>query len=223
MTTPMTVEFRRETRPERSEEAVEWVEQGLALARGFEGYLGGGVLRDIDQRNVLKVVCYFCDEGTLLQWEHSPERRSWLLSGQALVVEERMQRRTGIEGWFDGRPTPRDADPVGTSTGSVRVVGVRNAPQRWKQACAIWLGMLPMNMLITWLVSLFPWWGDTPIVLRSLMIVSVLAPLMTFAVMPVVTKTLRPWLRRNPGLIRSERVLREALDSLHQDRQEAAR
>jgi antibiotic biosynthesis monooxygenase (ABM) superfamily enzyme len=36
---------------------------------------------------------------------------------------------------------------------------------------------------------------------------------MTFVMMPAVTRVLRPWLRRNPGVIRKERSLLEALDS----------
>lgn len=37
---------------------------------------------------------------------------------------------------------------------------------------------------------------------------------MTFLMMPLVTRLLRAWLRRDARAIRSERSLREALDAL---------
>lgn len=211
MSTPVTVEIRRETSPERSGEAVAWLDHGMVLARRFDGYLGGGVLRDTEDQNVLHAVYRFRDHEACQRWEDSEERKQWLSSGEPFVIAERTQRRTGIEGWFDG---PRLQQETDGETGTVRTIGVRSAPQRWKQTCAIWIGMFPMNLLISWLLSFLPWWGDMHLALRVALLVTVLAPLMTFAVMPVVTRVLRPWLRRNPGVIRSERALNEALDAL---------
>lgn len=187
-----------------------WLDRGMLLARCFDGYLGGGILRDAKDQNVLHAVYRFEDPEALQRWEASHERKLWLASGEPLVVAERTQRRTGIEGWFDGPRLQQETD----TSGAVRTVGVRSAPQRWKQACAIWLGMFPTNLLVSVAFSLLPWWGDVHIALRVAIMVSVLAPLMTFAVMPLVTRILRPWLRRNPGVIKSERALNEALDAL---------
>lgn len=209
MVNPVTVEVRRETLPDRPEAAQAWVDEGLALARGFEGHLGGGVLHDAENQNVLHVLYRFRDEEALERWERSPERQRWLQDGEAFVLDSRVQKRTGFEGWFDG---PAITQQVDDRTGSIRTIGVRSAPVRWKQACAIWLGMFPMNVLVSWLLSMVPWWGELPIPARSAIMVTVLAPTMTFAVMPFVTRVLRPWLRRNPGMIKSERALREALD-----------
>lgn len=210
MGTPVTVEVRRQTYPARAGDAVAWVEEGLRLAREFEGCLGGGVIRDSSDENVLHVIYRFSDEHSLVGWEQSERRRRWLDAGSSLVLDARVQRRTGIEGWFDGPQLRRSVD---ARTGDARTIVVRSAPLRWKQALAIWVGMYPMNILTSWVISLLPWWGDVAIPLRSALIVTVLAPLMTFVMMPMVTRALRPWLRRNPGLIKKERSLLEALDS----------
>lgn len=210
MSTPVTVLIRREAEPEHVSDAVDWIEEGLALARESEGCLGGGVMRDEENENVLHAMCCFTDEQALVGWEASERRHRWLDHGEPLVREMRIQRRTGVEGWFDG---PQVRSAVDSSTGSVRTVVVRAAPVRWKQACAIWIGMFPMNALTSWIIAMLPWWGDMPILMRSAIVVTVLAPVMTFVMMPTVTRALRPWLRRRPGAIRTERFLLDALDS----------
>ncbi|RGE20038.1 antibiotic biosynthesis monooxygenase [Leucobacter sp. wl10] len=210
MSTPVTVEVRRQAHPARVGDAAAWVEEGLRLAREFEGCLGGGVIRDSTDESVLHAIYRFSDERSLTAWERSEQRRRWLDAGSPLVLDARVQRRTGIEGWFDG---PRAHRRVDARTGATRTIVVRSAPLRWKQAIAIWVGMYPVNALSSWGISLLPWWGGLAIPLRSALIVTVLAPLMTFVMMPAVTRVLRPWLRRNPGVIRSERSLIDALDS----------
>lgn len=209
MSTPVTVSVRRETDPDRVPEAIDWIDEGLSLARDFEGYLGGGVMRDAEQDNVLHVVYRFRDRRSLEHWDRSDLRRSWSLAGGPLASVVSVQRRTGLEGWFDGARLEQTFD---SRTGGVRTIGVRAAPQRWKQAFAIWVGMLPLNIVVSWFATRLPWWDEVPLALRSLLLVSMLVPIMTFAVMPAVTRVLRPWLRRNSGVIKSERALRQALD-----------
>ena len=87
-------------------------------------------------------------------------------------------------------------------------------PLRWKQAFAIWIGMFPMNVTTTWVITMLPWWGDVAIPARSAIVVSILAPLMTFIMMPMVTRVLRPWLQHRSDHARQERALLEALDRL---------
>ncbi len=208
MSSPVTVAVSRETDPAHIDETIRWIDRGLALARDFEGCLGGGVMRDAERGNVLHVVYRFTDRSALHRWERSRQRREWERDGAPLIAN--VQRRTGIEGWFDGPQLRRALDP---STGAYRTIGVRSAPPRWKQAAAVWLGMFPLNIAVSGLASHSPWFEGLPLPLRSAILVSLMVPVMTFAVMPAITRMLRPWLRRNPGAIRSERALREALDA----------
>ena len=167
-------------------------------------------MRDAEHENVLHVVYRFRDRRSLEHWDRSDARRNWSLAGEPLASTVAVQRRTGIEGWFDGAKLRQTFD---TRTGTLRTIGVRAAPQRWKQATAIWLGMFPLNVAATWIASHFSWWGELPAVTRSFLLVSALVPVMTFVVMPFVTRLLRPWLRRNSGVIKSERALNEALEA----------
>lgn len=78
----------------------------------------------------------------------------------------------------------------------------------------MWLGMLPVNITTSWMITTLPWWGDVALPARSLLVVSIMAPLMTCIMMPFVTRVLKPWLLRHPGRARHERCLCEALDRL---------
>lgn len=204
----MTVSITRETHPANLDAALEWVNEGLEMARHFNGSLGGGMLRDTDDTNVVQAVYRFRDKESLERWEQSEARQRWLANGDALIIGAHTQRRTGIEGWFDGSELRQTLD---TKTGLVNTVGVRSAPVRWKQSVAIWLGMFPLNLLFAFALAEMAWLQSIPQPFRSALIVTATVPIMTYAMMPMITRVLRPWLRRNPGMIRSERALNEAL------------
>ncbi|GAA1525499.1 hypothetical protein BJ978_001401 [Agromyces terreus] len=187
---PVTVSIRREVDPERIPEVTVWVQAGINRANRFPGFLGSGWVREAADSDVWHVLYRFSDEQTLDAWEHSGERMAWLATGEGLIRSERSRRRTGIEGWFDEPPT-----------GSVPVIDAAEAsgdlppaPPRWKQAVTIWLGFFPVNLLFTYLIAPVPGWGDLPVWLRVLATTLVLTPIMTYWVLPFVTRSLRAWL-----------------------------
>ena len=127
----------------------------------------------------------FADSDALATWESSSQRTWWLGAAQDLgVVEQRTERRTGIEGWFD--------EPAATS---VEEVGpTRPAPPRWKQAIVIWLAFFPLSLLTTLaLGALVP---DLHVALRVLLSTVVMTPVMTYLALPFMTARLAWWLHR---------------------------
>lgn len=190
---PITVSIRREVDPARISEATAWVQTGLNLAAKHPGFLGSGWVRNGEDSQVWHMLYRFTGDDTLEAWERSTEREWWLSMGQGFVRSERTKRRTGIEGWFD--------EPA---TGSIAVVDADaetledapTAPPRWKQAVTIWLGFFPVNLVFTYLMDPIPGWGDLPIWLRVLVTTLVLTPVMTYWVLPWVTRSLRRWLAR---------------------------
>ncbi len=65
---------------------------------------------------------------------------------------------------------------------------------------SIWLGFFPVNLAFTVLVgSTVPAWDDVPVVPRVLATTLVLTPVMTYLVLPRVTRLLAPWLARPHG------------------------
>lgn len=189
----ITVSIRREVDPARIAETTEWVQRGVNKANTYPGFLGSGWVRAGADSHVWHMLYRFADEETLVAWENSAERAAWLATGEGLVLSERSRRRSGIEGWFDepatGSVTVQTAD--GTPTGSVST-----APPRWKQAVSIWLGFFPVNLVFTYAMSPIPGWNELPIWLRVLATTLVLTPIMTYWVLPWVTRSLRRWLAR---------------------------
>ena len=188
---PITVSIRREVDPDRVAEATVWAQTGVTLANRYPGFLGSGWVRAGEQSTVWHMLYRFSNEQTLAEWEQSPERAWWLEMGKGFVRDERSRRRTGIEGWFDEPPTgsiPAVADAA--------FAPLPTAPPRWKQAVAIWLSFFPVNLAFALLASFVPPWDAVPLALRVLLTTLVLTPIMTYWVLPWVTRMLRPWLER---------------------------
>jgi antibiotic biosynthesis monooxygenase (ABM) superfamily enzyme len=179
---PVTVSITRLVDPHRVGEVTRWVQTGVNLANRYPGFLGSGWVRSSAESLHWHMLYRFASQRLLDDWEQSVDRRDWLETGRDLVRESRVERRTGIEGWFD---VPQQ------STAAV-------APPRWKQAISIWLGFFPVNLgftvLVTWLV---PGWNDVAVVGKVLITTVILTPLMAYWVLPFVTRLLRPWLIRN--------------------------
>lgn len=182
----VTVTVTRRALPGREPEMAAWVQAGQRLASGFSGFLGAGHVRPGADSTDWHMLYRFSDEAALAAWQSSAEREWWIASALGIVSETRVEKRTGIEGWFD--------EPSG------RVVSSRapSGPPRWKQAVVIFVSFLPTNLAAQAL--LLPFIGGWPLVLRVLVLTAVLIPVMTYLVLPFVTGRLQWWLegRRAP-------------------------
>ena len=183
--TAITVSIHRKVDAEHISEVTAWVQTGVNLANKYPGFLGSGWVRSGTDSTDWHMLYRFSDEQSLETWEDSRERQWWLKSGKDLVTEQRVERRTGIEGWFD--------EPIGrTVTGQVPTQP--KAPPRWKQAVTIWSGFFPTNLAFTFLVTFVPGWDALPLWSRVLISVSILTPIMVYLVLPFVTRRLSRWL-----------------------------
>jgi antibiotic biosynthesis monooxygenase (ABM) superfamily enzyme len=194
---PITVSIRREVDPERISEATAWVQTGVNLASTYPGFLGSGWVRAGETSLVWHMLYRFANEHTLESWEQSSERAWWLSMGEGFVRSERSRRRTGIEGWFDDPATGSVPATDAAASGSAQGPDLAAAPPRWKQAITIWLGFFPVNLLFAYLVAPVPGWSELPIWLRALGTTIVLTPIMTYWVLPWITRALRGWLHRS--------------------------
>ena len=174
---PVTVSITRTVAPADTTQMIAWVRAGTAMAELFPGFLGAGWVRPSDGSEEWHMLYRFADHESLRVWESSSERQWWLRSGEGLVEHTRAERRTGIEGWFDA--------PV---EHSVEALGTPKAPPRWKQSMLIWMAFFPVNLLAT--VTLGQLLVHWPVVLRVLVMTLTLTPIMTYLVLPALTRRL---------------------------------
>jgi antibiotic biosynthesis monooxygenase (ABM) superfamily enzyme len=187
MTAPVTVSITRTIAPGHSDEMLAWIRAGSALATRFEGFLGSGWVRPATDSEEWHMLYRFADGASLAAWEASPQRQWWLGAAQGLVGESRVERRTGIEGWFDP-PMTRDVQDLRPAP---------PAPPRWKQACVIFLVFFPLSLLVNAVFAeLVP---GLPLPLRVLLAVLVMTPVMTYAALPWITRRMEWWLQGRPA------------------------
>jgi uncharacterized protein len=180
---PVTVSFTRRVDPDHAVEMAAWVRSGLTLAESFPGFLGGGWVRPRYGADEWHMLCRFASPSTLAAWEASAERRWWLGSAQGLAEVTRTERRTGIEGWFDA--------PVHATT-EVPDSPAPAPPPRWKQATTIWLAFFPLNLLAA--VTLGALLAEVNVALRVAVTTLTLTPIMTYLLLPWITRRLEWWL-----------------------------
>lgn len=183
---PVTVAATRYVDSARASEMVSWIRAGQTLAEQFPGFLGHGYVRSPEEPEAWHMLYRFADADALAAWEDSPQRAWWLNAAQGLVGEFRVQRMTGIEGWFDP-PAEHHVDYPGLP---------RTPPPRWKQAVSILAVFLPLsltlNVLGSWLLP------DVPTLLRVGLQILIATPIMVWVGMPWMTRLLDPWLHPRP-------------------------
>ena len=180
---PITVSITRRVPPDRAREAQAWAKSGQDLLSGMPGYLGSGWIRPDPASEDWHMLYRFQDGETLASWERSAERTWWVASAAGIAEDSRSERRTGIEGWFDDpkEVTVTEAPPA--------------APPRWKQMISIFIVFYPLSLVLQFFA--LPVIGGAPLWLRVLVTTAVATPLMTYFLLPFVTRALRPWLLRS--------------------------
>ncbi|MCA1729914.1 MAG: antibiotic biosynthesis monooxygenase [Actinobacteria bacterium] len=174
---PVTAVASRQVKPGSEQQFEEWVSGILAAANTFPGYLGSEVLRSNEHDdNEYKIVFRFDRASNLHAWENSEERHRWLRKSRPLLYEEeKVQVLTGLETWFTLPSKPGEP-----------------APPRYKMAIVTWLAVFPV---VTVIFSLFGnWLNLLPTLVRTLVFTTVMVTLMTYVIMPRMTRLFSFWL-----------------------------
>jgi uncharacterized protein len=177
MKEPVSVLFSRRVRKRREADFEAWARGVTAAAQGFPGHVSASVLR-VPGSGDYHVLYTFTDRSTLNAWLDSGERARWMAKvGEMTEAERGLQRMTGLETWFT---LPGDDVPP------------RKPPPRWKMWLVTVAAIYPLILALFGVLA--PRIADLPLPLRALIFPLVLVTLMTYAVMPLVSRLLRRWL-----------------------------
>ncbi len=176
---PVTTVLTWQVRPGHEQEFEQWTHGITRCARRFPGNEGVSWLRPEDGHR-FHAVLRWSDPHRLAAWLESEERATWhgRIEGVATEIGSERQSTTGMETWF--------ALP-GTTV---------QAPRRWKMVLTTFLGAYPFTFLIQWLVA--PHTLTWPLPLRAAVFPIVLLPVLTYLVMPLLSRLLRLWLYPPP-------------------------
>jgi len=174
---PVTTTVTRRVRPGHEQSYEQFLAGINAAARRFPGHLGVAVFRPESATAGEYRIVYRFDSGDHLRaWLDSDERAAWLERAEPHVIGPMRTRFvTGLESWFTlpGRPSIPPPPP-------------------YKMALLTWITIFPLITVVV--IALDPWLSKLDLVLRLAVTTAMTVPIMTWLVMPRVTRLLRSWL-----------------------------
>lgn len=174
---PVTVIAVHSVKPGKEKAFEEIMSNLIEAAMTFEGHLGANVICPGDlEDSPYRIVFKFDRMSNLHHWENSEIRQRWLIRLAEMTQESLpYQILTGLETWFT-LPGQRPVKP----------------PPRYKMAFVTWLAIFPLITAINVLFGSFL--NPLSLLLRSLVLTAMLVSLMTYIVMPRMTKLFSQWL-----------------------------
>ena len=183
---PVTVIVKRIAKKDKIEEFEEWLSGISKEVSKQEGSMRIDVIRPTDKSKPEYVVIFrFNNYDNLTKWEKSSIREAWIQKGRKLVeADPDVQKLTGLEFWF----TPYFKDKSSSS------IIPLSPPPRYKMAIVtipvisiLLLTLVPQIHTLTEMLSI-------PFQIRLIIGITITVLLMTYLIMPILTKLLRSWL-----------------------------
>jgi uncharacterized protein len=174
---PVTTTVTRRVKPGHEVFYEQFLKGIIAAATRFPGHLGVEVFRPASASEGEYRTVYRFDTGEHLRaWLDSDEHAAWLERAEPHVIGPmHTQFLTGLESWFTlpGRPGSPPPPP-------------------YKMALLTWITIFPLITLVV--LALDPLLVRLDLVPRLAVTTAVTVPIMTWLVMPRVTRLLRGWL-----------------------------
>jgi antibiotic biosynthesis monooxygenase (ABM) superfamily enzyme len=144
-------------------------------AATFPGHEGLVVLPDASSKRAYTYLFRFDSYAHLQAWEQSAEKAAWVRKlKDILEAPASKQFITGLEYWF---PLPKNATAP---------------PSRYEMAVVTVLAIYPLSVIVPAILQ--PPLQDAPLLVAALVRACVLVTLMTYAVMPLMTRLFSRWL-----------------------------
>jgi antibiotic biosynthesis monooxygenase (ABM) superfamily enzyme len=176
MSAPVTIVVRRRVRAGSEQIYEDWLNRLTTEAQALQGYLGAQFQKPSVQGGPYTSVFRFDSLETLEAFERSEMRARYLSEIAPHVAADAVwDRTTGLEVWFDAPPGTVVAQPSPHRMALVLIV-------------VVFMLVLILNIALTPLI------GHWPLALRLLITVILQVTLMTYLIMPRVTRLLARWI-----------------------------
>src|SRR5215213_3707829 len=186
---PVTVIVKRIAKKDKIKEFEEWLSGVSKEVSRQEGSMGIDIIKPTPNisskyKSEYIIIFRFNSYENLAKWEKSPIRNEWLQKGRKLVeADPDVQKMTGLEFWF----TPYFKDE------SSPMIPLQ-PPPRYKMVIVtipvisiLILTLVPQIHFLTEMLSI-------PFPIRLVIALTITVLLMTYVIMPLLTKLLKPWL-----------------------------
>ena len=187
---PVTIIVKRIAKKDRIKEFEEWLSGISKEVSRQEGSIGIDIIRPTPNTTNSKskseyvVIFRFNSYENLEKWEKSPIRNEWLQKGRKLAESDPdVQKMTGLEFWF----TPYFKDE------SSPLIPLQ-PPPRYKMVIVtipvisiLLLTLVPQINFLTEMLSI-------PFPVRLVIALTIIVLLMSYVIMPLLTKLLKFWL-----------------------------
>lgn len=173
----VTAVISHQIKPGREQGYEEWLKGIAADAKRFEGHCGVSIIRPRDGVCPEYVAILKFDRYThLKQWIESDVRQQWLdRLGPLISKPEEVQTLTGLETWFTLSGQPR-----------------KSPPPRYKMALVTWLGVFVTVGVLSRFLPLIL--SAIPPLLSQIISSGLTVALLTYLVMPQLTRLFSRWL-----------------------------
>lgn len=179
-TVPVSRIVRRRARAGREKDYETVVKGMLDAASHFPGYLASTVIppHTAADRGEYQIVQRFATEEDLNRWDASKERGMW---------HERLH------------PVTESAPAYHSVAGleilfSPKLMPASTQPQRWKMTTVSWLGIFPTVTVCLGLIA--PRLQAWPFLVRTAIVTALVAILMSYVIMPRLSRWMNWWLRQ---------------------------
>lgn len=172
---PITVLVSRVVLPVNREAFERAMRDLTELSTEFFGHLGVSVFRPGVGEAVYRIVFKFDSKSHFDLWQASSDVAGLIARVDALTEgEPRVDTLTGLEAWFTLPGVPS------------------RPPPRPKMAAVTWAALFPLVSLL--LTVLQPVIARVPFLVGTLIVTGLVTLLMTYVIMPRLTRMLAPWL-----------------------------
>ena len=168
------VAITRKILPGKEQEFKESLRNFLGQSFIHDGVHGAAIISSFPgaDNNEIGILRTFKDKKERDAFYLSEQFRQWETYASTLTEPAVYKQLTGLEAWF------RSSIP----------------PPRWKMAIATLCGVLPTSLFLYYTTGLFL--INLPVPLRLFITASLMVGILTWVVMPLVTKILKPWLTK---------------------------